>query len=74
MMAKLADSGIETRPFFHPMHTLPMYQELAEGRIFPIAEQLAACGINLPSSATMSDEDVTFVCDELIGVLKARGA
>lgn len=73
IMAKLADSGVETRPFFHPMHTLPMYRELAEGRGFPIAEQLAARGINLPSSATMSDEDVAFVCDELIGFLEARG-
>ncbi|HUW96882.1 MAG TPA: DegT/DnrJ/EryC1/StrS family aminotransferase, partial [Anaerolineae bacterium] len=72
IVARLADAGVETRPFFHPMHTLPMYRELAEGRSFPVAEQLAARGINLPSSATLSDEDVAFVCDELVRTLETR--
>ena len=70
VMAELADAGIETRPFFHPMHTLPMYRGLAKGQCLPVAERLAAQGFNLPSSATLSKEDVGFVCDQIIRILE----
>ena len=65
-MAKLAEVGVETRPFFYPMHTLPMYREFAHGKSFPMADRLAARGINLPSSAALSEEDVAFVCEQII--------
>ncbi|MGB3905975.1 MAG: DegT/DnrJ/EryC1/StrS family aminotransferase [Anaerolineae bacterium] len=74
MMARLADAGIETRPFFYPMHTLPMYRDLAKGRSFPVADRLAARGFSLPSSATLSGEDVDYVCDQLISILEAGRA
>jgi perosamine synthetase len=70
VMARLAEAGIETRPFFYPMHTLPMYRDLVRGQTFPVAERLAARGLNLPSSATLSEEDVDFVCDQLIQILE----
>lgn len=70
LMERLAETGIETRPFFPPMHTLPIYRDSAKGQRFPVAERLAARGINLPSSATLSEEDVTFVCDQLIKALQ----
>ena len=70
VMAKLAEVGIETRPFFYPMHTLPMYHDLAPGKSFPVADRLAAQGINLPSSAILSKEDVAFVCDQVIRILE----
>jgi perosamine synthetase len=73
VIAKLAKMGIETRPFFYPMHTLPIYQDLAKGQGFPVAERLAAQGINLPSSATLCDEDVVFICEQLIQDLEMRG-
>jgi perosamine synthetase len=63
VMKRLAQTGIETRPFFYPMHTLPMYHE--SGDSFPIAEGLAARGINLPSSATLTEEDIASVCKAL---------
>ncbi len=44
--ARLRDRGVDTRPFFHPVHTLPPY---ATGDRFPVAEHLAARGLNLPS-------------------------
>jgi perosamine synthetase len=70
VMERLAEAGIETRPFFHPMHTLPMYRDSAKGQRFPVAEGLAARGLNLPSSATLSEAEVTFVCDHLIKALE----
>ena len=69
LMDELAAFGIDTRPFFYPMHILPMYKDLSNGQKFPVAEQVAAHGLSLPSFATLSDEDVKFVCDKVIQIL-----
>lgn len=50
--------GIESRPFFYPQHILPPYQN---GGSFPIAEELAARGLNLPSGPRLSDADISDV-------------
>ena len=50
----LGERGIETRPFFHPMHTLPPYLELAHGQRFPVADRLGARGFNLPTWAGLT--------------------
>jgi len=68
VMSHLAKAGIETRPFFYPMHTLPMYQALERGQRFPVAENLAARGVNLPSSASLTKEEVAYVCRTLIEI------
>ncbi len=39
--------GIETRPVFYPVHTMPMYAE--KFKRHPIAEGIGWRGINLPS-------------------------
>lgn len=42
------DAKIETRPFFHSLSTLPPYEKYA--RYCPTSLELAATGINLPTS------------------------
>jgi len=69
VIRQLGEYGIETRPFFHPMHFLPMYKHLCIGRNFPIADQVSAQGINLPSSANLTEDDICFICDSLASVL-----
>lgn len=64
--ASLKEVGIETRPFFYPMHILPMYRELAAGRQFPVADKLGARGLNVPSSASLTEEEIAYVCEALI--------
>ena len=49
-------AGIETRPAFHPAHTMPMY--LHEHDRLPVAEDIAARGINLPSWHQLPDPDL----------------
>ncbi len=49
----LAAEGVETRPLFFPLHTLPPYQ--GDGVHCPNAEALAAAGLNLPSGHHVSD-------------------
>lgn len=50
----LAEAGIETRPLFYPLHTMPMYSRTY--RKHPVAEELAWRGINLPSWPGLPDE------------------
>lgn len=69
LMKKLAESGIETRPFFHPMHTLPMFRDVIAGKRFPKADYLAKRGINLPSFATLTKSKVSYICDQIIRIL-----
>ena len=65
MRIKLAESGIETRPFFYPMHTLPMYSVSNKEETFPVSEKIAARGLNLPSSSNLTPEDIVFICQQI---------
>lgn len=65
IMARLLEMGIETRPFFHPMHHLPPYHQPDGDATLPISTNLAARGINLPSSALLTGEDITYVTGAL---------
>lgn len=65
---KLNGAGIETRPFFFPVHTMPMYCEDAIS--LPVAECLASKGINLPSYPMLSKSQVEYVCDVIRSCLQ----
>ncbi len=65
VMQKLRENNIESRPFFAPVHTMPMY---AAGASLPVAESLSARGINLPSGTTLTADEIDIVCDTLIGM------
>jgi perosamine synthetase len=60
LMASLAEQGIDTRPFFVPVHRLPPYREesLRRGENLPITDRLGATGINLPTYTRLADSDV----------------
>ncbi|RIK75631.1 aminotransferase DegT [candidate division KSB1 bacterium] len=69
VMRSLAEANIETRPFFCPMHKLPMYSDFAHGQRFPVADYLADRGFNLPSSATLGDDDISYICSQMTQIL-----
>jgi perosamine synthetase len=54
--------GIDSRPFFVPLHELPPYRSAAP---FPVATALAAKGINLPSGTGLRPEEISQVGDAL---------
>ncbi|MES9899032.1 MAG: DegT/DnrJ/EryC1/StrS family aminotransferase [Sedimenticola sp.] len=65
LASELAEHGIETRPFFVPMHELPMYQNEDESRRFVVAERLSRQGLSLPSSASLEISQVEWICDRI---------
>jgi perosamine synthetase len=56
----LNEKGIETRPLFFPVHTMPMYVE--RGEVHPVAENLSLRGINLPSWPGLQKIHIEHIC------------
>ena len=69
----LASVGIETRPFFMPVHLMPYLAECVSGQDvdLPRTAKLARQGINLPTNPQMSLEDVDRVVAAIRGFFHA---
>jgi len=69
-MALLAKQGIDTRPFFHPLSSLPAYADNPHSRDAaernPHSYHVSRCGINLPSGLMLTEADVDRVCTTLV--------
>lgn len=61
LRAYLKENGVETRPTFNTIHTMPMYLD-SNGQSFPIAESLAERGMNLPSYPQLTRKDIHTIC------------
>ena len=74
LAAVLAARGVETRPMFPPLHSMPPYRRSAARRkvSLPIAERLGATGLMLPVHPLMTEEDAMFVCDALVTARRSR--
>ena len=62
LMAALRARDIDSRPFFHPLDTLPPYRAATP---CPVALDVARRGLNLPSSAKLTDAQVAYICNVL---------
>jgi perosamine synthetase len=59
LRAYLKENLIETRPIFHPIHKMPMYNFNEE---YIIAENISSRGINLPSYPELENHDLELIC------------
>jgi perosamine synthetase len=55
----LRAANVETRPLFHPCHTLP---HCKTDEVFPVAQSLSARGINLPSFPALTQANADAIC------------
>jgi len=64
---RLAGRGIMTRPFFLGMHEQPVLHErgLFTNEHYPVAERLARQGLYLPSGLSLSEAQLTEVCESV---------
>ncbi|MCX7748446.1 MAG: LegC family aminotransferase [Clostridia bacterium] len=62
LIDRLKENGIESRPFFTPVHTMPPYKEYSCGSM-EVTMNLAARGLNLPSSVGLTRDEIQKVCD-----------
>jgi perosamine synthetase len=58
----LRERGVDSRPFFVPLHEMPPDRR---DEPFPVATRLARQGINLPSGTALTTEEIATVCGAL---------
>jgi len=68
VMARLADLGVPSRPYFSPLHLQPFYRATFgfQPGDFPVTERVAASTLALPFSSRLADEDVRYVASALV--------
>jgi perosamine synthetase len=69
LMKRLDAAEIDTRPFFHPLSSLPAYAKSAEAAAARsrnrVAYAVSRTGVNLPSALSLTRADVARVCSAL---------
>ena len=63
---RLKKRGVDTRPFFLPMHQQPVFHRMGffqQGESYPVAERLGKYGLYLPSGLSLTDSQNARVCD-----------
>jgi perosamine synthetase len=69
LVPAMKTAGIDTRPFFSPLSSIPAFCDTAQAKAARarnvVAYRLTPFGINLPSALNLSREDVGRVCETL---------
>lgn len=65
----LRNDAIETRPVFHPAHTMPVFSSSLS---FPVAESISRRGFSLPSYPALTQALVARVCESIREFYRAR--
>jgi len=73
MMQKLQAVGIDTRPFFYPLSSLPAYAATPAAQTAQCenvqAYRISPCGINLPSSFRITRDEVAYVARHVRAII-----
>lgn len=59
----LHEKGIETRPLFYPVHTMPIYSNRYE--MHRVSEEVHRKGFNVPSYPELTDEQVIYIAENI---------
>ena len=62
--------GIETRPFFYPLHTMPPYNNYKKSDSLSNSIGLARQGLSLPTSVDLTDDELQSISQSVKEVLK----
>jgi perosamine synthetase len=69
LMEELSKYNIDTRPFFHPLSSLPAYEKLPQALTAKnrnlISHKISHYAINLPSALNLTQAQVKYICDVL---------
>ncbi|HEV7279271.1 MAG TPA: DegT/DnrJ/EryC1/StrS family aminotransferase [Pirellulaceae bacterium] len=66
---RLSERGVDTRPFFHPLSSLPAYERKAQARLArernAVSYRISPYGVNLPCAMSIDRQDVALVAAAL---------
>ena len=68
VIERLRAAGVPSRQYFMPIHLQPFYQDKFgyQRGDFPVAEHLGDVSLALPFSGVMTEEQVDYVCQQLL--------
>lgn len=61
LQQSLAKSGVESRPAFFCLHTMPVYEAYKQDRSFDNSAYISAHGLSLPSYIDLTQEELTHI-------------
>ena len=72
---ELKKKGVDTRAFFAPMHSQPLFKKKDErfpdtSGDYPVADKLGKDGFYVPSSSDLTEEEIETVCNALFELAK----
>jgi perosamine synthetase len=74
LQQQLSAEGIDGRPFFHPLSSIPAYAALPQAHEARernrVSYELCPYGLNLPSGLNLTREQVRYVCAKLKQILR----
>jgi len=62
LIQHLKDKGIETRPFFYPIHRMKPYSKYSTIAL-ETTDLISKKGINLPSSVGLKEQEIQYICN-----------
>ena len=65
----MAESGVDSRPFFYPLSDLPMYESVPN----PVSQILSSTGINLPTYIGITPDDIDIASTALLNACISCG-
>jgi perosamine synthetase len=63
IIKKLENKGIDTRPVFYPLSTMPPYFQTDN---YPNSAKISKQGLTLPTYTELTEEDVNLICDIIL--------
>lgn len=73
LMELMSERGVDCRPFFYQLSSLPAYSESVQSQIAKQrninSAKICPCAINLPSALILDRSQVKYVCDTLKEIL-----
>ena len=64
LMQRLYEKGIDTRPFFYPLSSMPCFKPYVKGKdmakLNPVSYEISPYGVCLPSSFKLTEEDIIY--------------
>lgn len=67
---KMLERNIDTRSFFHPISSFPMFSEKSKEN--PAAYDVPLRGINLPSGHERTEEEIDYICAHIRDILDVK--
>jgi len=62
LMIHLKIDGIETRPFYPPLHSCPAYGQIGN---FPVTKEICSRGLWLPSSVNLTEKQIRHIVSKI---------